>query len=170
MMTRTKQISEARQLLKLKQVDDDDVGYFDSIEHTLNAACLFVELINVGLERDKAKGSGPTKKKVRSYLDALIRANNARNALPPDLRPLFADIDFKKHQDVCAELAAPGKPKRDDYAKITAARQARLLLKKYGHPIKTTRGGTWERLAAILYGDKSADLFNQCRKLHGKQN
>jgi hypothetical protein len=41
-----------------------------------------------------------------------------------------------------------------------AAALARSLLQQLNRRIVTTRGKTWHRLAAILYGDREADLFD----------
>jgi hypothetical protein len=49
------------------------------------------------------------------------------------------------------------------YFKRYAARLAGSLLQAHGLPLKTTRGGRYHRLAAAIYGDKSADLFNHLR-------
>lgn len=47
-----------------------------------------------------------------------------------------------------------------------AAKLAYGLLKQWGNKkITTTRGGPWHRLAAILYGDEDADLFQYLRAL-----
>jgi hypothetical protein len=60
-----------------------------------------------------------------------------------------------------------GKLKRTNAeAKRLAVREANSLMRDYGEPgaaRDTTKGSTFCRLAALLYGDPKADLHNQCR-------
>jgi len=64
--------------------------------------------------------------------------------------------------DAAAETKL-GKPRRAVPGKEVAAEQAADLLLECNLPLNVTRGGKFCRLAAVLYGDESADLFRQCQ-------
>ena len=52
---------------------------------------------------------------------------------------------------------------RSAHKKRLAAQEALWLMRKYRIDIVTTKGGTFCRLAALLYGKPRADLVNHCR-------
>jgi hypothetical protein len=61
------------------------------------------------------------------------------------------------------EKSKLGKPKPNAYEKRQAAEAALHLLKMHGIDSTTTKTGAFCKLAAMLYGDKSADLQHHCR-------
>jgi hypothetical protein len=61
------------------------------------------------------------------------------------------------------EKSKLGKPKPNADEKRLAADAALHLLKIHGIDSTTTKTGAFCKLAAVLYGDKSADLQHQCR-------
>ena len=61
------------------------------------------------------------------------------------------------------EKSKLGKPKPNAYEKRQAAEAALHLLKMHGIDSTTTKTGAFCKLAAVLYGDKSADLQHHCR-------
>lgn len=63
------------------------------------------------------------------------------------------------------EKSKLGKPKPDAFEKRLATEAALYLLKTHGIKPTTTKTNKFCRLAAVLYGNKSADLQHQCRKL-----
>ena len=61
------------------------------------------------------------------------------------------------------EKSKLGRPKPDAYEKRLAAEAALHLLKTHDIDPTTTKTGAFCKLAAMLYGDKSADLQHHCR-------
>ena len=61
------------------------------------------------------------------------------------------------------EKSKLGKPKPNAYEKRLAADTALHLLKMHDIVPNTTKTGAFCKLAAVLYGDKSADLQHHCR-------
>jgi hypothetical protein len=61
------------------------------------------------------------------------------------------------------EKARLGKPKPDAYEKRLAAEAALHLLKLHHMDPTATKTGAFCKLAAVLYGDKTADLQHHCR-------
>lgn len=87
--------------------------------------------------------------------------------LPIDLRPQRfdkTDLDFLRNRAL--EVAYSDMvPDASSPAKRFAAEAAAKLLSAQGLPVRATRRGPFCRLAAILYGDPSADLFHHCRQV-----
>jgi hypothetical protein len=73
---------------------------------------------------------------------------------------------LSKHVAYLEELVKkpPAKPKRSAENKRRAAEQAAALIKHHGLKPKTTRGKTFDLVAAALSGDKDASLFDHIRK------
>ena len=61
------------------------------------------------------------------------------------------------------EKSKLGEPKPDAYEKRLAAKAALHLLKMHDIDPTTTKTGAFCKLAAVLYGDKGADLQHHCR-------
>ena len=61
------------------------------------------------------------------------------------------------------EKSKLGRPKPDAYEKRLAAEAALHLLKTHDIDPTTTKSGAFCKLAAMLYGDQSADLQHHCR-------
>ncbi len=61
------------------------------------------------------------------------------------------------------EKSKLGKPKPDAYEKRLAAGAALHLIKMHDIDPTTTKTGEFCKLAAVLYGDKTADLQHHCR-------
>lgn len=66
------------------------------------------------------------------------------------------------------EKSKLGKPKPDAYEKRLAAEAALQLLKAHDINPTTTKAGAFCKLAAVLYGDKSAALQHHCRAALGR--
>jgi hypothetical protein len=62
------------------------------------------------------------------------------------------------------EKSKLGKPKPDAYEKRLAAGAALHLIKMHDIDPTTTKTGEFCKLAAVLYGDKTADLQHHCRE------
>jgi hypothetical protein len=96
--------------------------------------------------------------------------------LPDALRHPLMSSQFDGHcavwVEICDKLLArrPDKPRRNAASKRLAATQALRLLTKYDKPVETKRNGAWCKLAAVLYGEKNADLRRYCRALRDSAN
>jgi hypothetical protein len=66
-----------------------------------------------------------------------------------------------------AKLRRPRRP--TTHMKRRAAQLAGWLLQAHRLPLKTTRGSKYHRVAAAIYGDKDADLFNHLRAFYDHQ-
>jgi hypothetical protein len=104
----------------------------------------------------------------------LHRLNSALNHadLPKFARQLFPSDFLERQKELQAELQALGslplaKPKRSSEMRRMAAETAAMLMQENDLPLTTTRRGKFHRLAAALYGDDHADLFNHCRSCLG---
>jgi hypothetical protein len=87
--------------------------------------------------------------------------------LPKYIKSLFKVEELSKLQSHLEILARRplGKPrKRADASKRNVAIEAAFLLHEHRLPLTTTRRGKFHQLAAALYGDKDADLFDYCRR------
>jgi hypothetical protein len=62
------------------------------------------------------------------------------------------------------EKSKLGKPKPDAFEKRLAAGAAFHLIKMHDIGPTTTKTGAFCKLAAVLYGDKTADLQHHCRE------
>jgi len=84
-------------------------------------------------------------------------------------KEIFDHEHFLHHLQVLAricerwEKSKLGKPKPSANEKQLAAKAALILLRKYNIDPTTTKTGIFCRLAAVLYGDKDADLQHHCR-------
>jgi hypothetical protein len=66
--------------------------------------------------------------------------------------------------------ASLGRPERTTFhLRRRAAQVAGYLLQAHNLPLNTTRGGQYHRVAAAIYGDQDADLFNHVRFYHDHQ-
>jgi hypothetical protein len=118
------------------------------------------------IEADKAleKFSTPTlsadlKKRCRSVAKKL-RAVEVSNLVSGSFREQ-ARRERETLEILANRLRARPGGHRKKAAKQVAVHVAHRLLTNFGsHPPKHTRGGAWEELAAILYGERDADLFD----------
>ena len=68
-----------------------------------------------------------------------------------------------QHVEKLASLPLP-RPRPSSRLQRAAVRQSAILLELHNIPRTTSRQGKFCRLAAVLYGDQTADLFEHCRK------
>jgi hypothetical protein len=129
------------------------------------------------IEREANAGGNLTKKHkkaLRSLEGALRRTVAARRALErhwttefggEHLPPLALDEWIAYCQQQCA-LPRPRRFRRTANPKYHAVDQAERLLRDWGQQdrISVTRRGRWARLAAVLYGDRRADLYNHLQR------
>jgi hypothetical protein len=108
---------------------------------------------------------------IKQFSAALRKANRPMAGLPEDFRLLFGLDQMIHHVD--AYETAAGIPKRDAYAKRSAARSAKYLCESFGIPLRATRknkktnkeASVFCQLAAVLFGNEDADLSHYCREL-----
>jgi hypothetical protein len=121
-------------------------------------------------ERIRSRSSKGSMRAIRQFGAALRRANSPKLGPPQDFR-LLLGLDQMIHMFDAYEKGA-GIPKRDAHAKRSAAQSAKYLCETFGIPLRTTRktkankeASVFCQLAAVLFGDESADLQPYCREL-----
>jgi hypothetical protein len=118
-------------------------------------------------EREKRKNSRPLTKEQRiSFQAALKRLLTELNGLPPNLRSQLSGYQLDPEhcatwKEICEEYPRAGKPKPDAWLQRFVSARAHRLLIQHGKQIDI-KVMNW--LAAILYGDRKADLRLYCRK------
>ena len=161
---RRAQLRDARRLLRLPQepTDVDDV----------HEALALIDLDERHWAAGRVEYSKSTKVALRKALAALRRLKEACAQLPDEyVRARALDIysinwhQLGKHatafeQDLNAKPKDPFK--YVVHRKWFAARVAFQLMHDQGLPTGAEREGKFCKLAAILYGDPKADLYNQC--------
>jgi hypothetical protein len=161
---RRAQLRDARRLLRLPQepTDVDDV----------HEALALIDLDERHWAAGRVEYSKSTKVALRKALAALRRLKEAYAQLPDEyVRARALDIysinwhQLRKHatafeQDLNAKPKDPFK--YVVHRKWLAARVAFQLMHDQGLPTGAEREGKFCKLAAILYGDPKADLYNQC--------
>ena len=111
------------------------------------------------------------KKAVDRLAKALHRLNMALNdvALPTSIAEAFDRQGMLARHKYLTGLATRklGKPKRrPNRVKHEATEQAVSLLQEHGIPVERTRGKKLHRLAAVLYGDESTDMYQYCQQYY----
>ena len=158
------QLRDARRLLRLPQepTDVDDV----------HEALALIDLDERHWAAGRVVYRKSTKVALRKALAALRRLKEAYAQLPDEyVRARALDIysinwhQLRKHatafeQDLNAKPKDPFK--YVVHRKWFAARVAFQLMHDHGLPTGAEREGKFCKLAAILYGDPKADLYNQC--------
>lgn len=153
-MTRDEQVKLALALLKPKVTDRDQCR--QRIEEALNV------ITETETEMGKTKdfyASKETKLKVKAHRRALDRVRTTYNALPDAVK--FSTLDVQKHVADCDAILKLPSEQQDDRAwkQQVAAAGALDLLQSCGRKASVTRHGQWDRLAAILYGNRHANMF-----------
>lgn len=124
-----------------------------------------------------SRASRSKKGGVTPYNRALRQLLKAIDSLDPAIKPWFSLAHSGTTTTrIKAEIATteaflkqpPVPPRRDGSRNKAAVAAAYDLLTWRGHDATVTRGGRWEKLAKILAGDLTVDLFDHLRKF--KQN
>jgi hypothetical protein len=110
---------------------------------------------------------------LEQFYDKTLELRHAAKKLKHHLHLVdfpFDDVDWwvrwSKQLRAETRLANPatkGFIRADAAARRHAAKAAAQILKGYNQPLNVTRKGCFCSVAAILYGDPSADLFEACR-------
>jgi hypothetical protein len=169
-MSRDQQIRKALQLLAPPAAEREECRHeiclaLDRVEHV------------TALARSSRAGRSKKKGGLLRYHAALRRLLIAFDTLDPALRPWFSlpprsttrsaiEAEIAKAESILAQPSAP--PRRDGGRNKPAAEAAYDLLTWRGHSATLTRGGRWEKLAKILAGDLTVDLFDHLRKFRQK--
>jgi hypothetical protein len=165
-MTRDQQVAKALALLAPPPTQREECNYeirraLDRIEN----ATAFARSCRAA--NSKNKGG------LTSYHAALRRLRSAFSALDPAIRPFFsfADSAYATGEMLDKEIAKaegflnrpPAPPRRHASRSKAAVGAAYDLLGWWNHEAMVTRGGKWDKLAKILAGDVTADLFDHLR-------
>ena len=165
-MTRDQQVAKALALLAPPPAQRKECRYeirraLDRIENT----DAFARSCRVASSKNKGR--------LTSYHAALWRLRNAFRALDPAIRPFFSFADsayttgkmlekeIAKAEEFLKRPSAP--PRRHASHSKAAVGAAHDLLGWWSHEATVTRGGKWDKLAKILAGDLTADLFDHMR-------
>ncbi len=169
-MTRDQQIRKALELLaptpsrRAESRQDIEVALTGLEHHTSTARSFRVAVSKKG------------KAAVKRYRAALVRLRVAYYVLDPAIRPWFslAETAYIAGKPTVIDreigradvfLARPSlAPRRDASRNKYAVAGARDLLNWWGHGARISRRGKWMRLAQILVGDLSLDVFDHLRE------
>jgi hypothetical protein len=122
--------------------------------------------------RSRLYASKVTKAKVQSLRDVLDRVRVTHKNLPEQYKAtVFKELDWRGYIAACDKiLDLPSEPPGPRaLRRFLAAAKAKHLLLSYGMKPTVTRGRRWHRLAAILYGDRKADLFVYLRQFKDRE-
>jgi len=145
-------------------------------KHDIELALDMVEQRAAAARSFRVAGSKKGKAGLKRYCAALRRLRNAYHSLDPAIRPWFSlaerayvsgkpSVIDREITIAEAFLAQPSpSPRRDASRNKVAVEVARHLLDWWGHKASVTRGGKWEKLAKILTGDLTIDLFDHLRE------
>jgi hypothetical protein len=103
--------------------------------------------------------------RVAAALHRLDVALDNASSFPSHLRNRFPRAELSRLRFQCEKLGyepLPA-PRKDVYDKRIAVAEAAYLLFELDRPLTLTRTGEFCRLAAAIYGDKDADMFDLCR-------
>jgi hypothetical protein len=169
-MTRDQQIRKALELLAPPRLQRAEC------RHDIKIALNRVEQGAAAAQSFRVAGSKKGKAEVMRYCAALRRLRNAYHALDPAIRPWFSLSETAyvagkptviDREIAIAEvfLARPSPPPRPDASRNKLAVAAAYdVLNWWGQRAVITRSGKWAKLAAILAGDMSVDLFDHMRE------
>jgi hypothetical protein len=166
-VTKDQQIQRALKLLA------PPAAQREQCRHEIRLALDRVENFTALARSSRASGS-KTKGGLLRYQAALRRLLSASNSLDPAIKPWFSlaypasstrmaiETEIAKAKAILDHPPAP--PRRDASRNKAAVAAAYDLLTWRGHNATVTRGGRWEKLAKILAGNLSVDLFEHLRK------
>jgi hypothetical protein len=150
-----------------------DTHGFSTPKAIVDAELFRLEERCAALGRDRSRWSKQASRAIKQFADALRKANRPKLGLHEDLRGLLGINQMIYRLEAYEKVRQ--KPKPDAYAKRMAALSAMYLCERFGIALATTRATTRNtgektkasvfcRLAAVLYGDESADMQHHCRE------
>jgi hypothetical protein len=169
-VTRDQQIRKALGVLR------PPAGQRAECQHDIELALDIVEQRARAARSFRVVNSKKGRAGLKRYHAALRRLRNAYQSLDPAIRPWFSlvetayisgkptvvDREITIAEAFLARPAAP--PRRDASRNKVAVGVASYLLDWWGGKASATRGGEWEKLANILTGDLTIDLFDHLRE------
>jgi hypothetical protein len=174
-MTKNQQIRKALELLTPPARDRAEC------RHDIELMLKWVDQGTAAARSFRIAGSKKGKAGVRRYYAALRRLRSAYHSLDPAIRPWFSLAEtayvIGKPTVIDREIAIadlflnrPSPPPRPDAAgNKSAVAAAYHLLAWWGHKIGVTRSGKWARLAKILTGGQTIDLFEHLREFNRRR-
>lgn len=160
-MTRDEQVAAALRLVKPDREEAE--AWTAEIEEALDVIDM-----EVAAQVSRSRRSKEARRTLAQLRSALKRAQTLKGRLPEIVAAFeFEALDLGPHIEACERLLAEpsGPPRREALKKRLAAREAHSVLRRFGRPASITRGGLWDRLAAIFGGDVGADLYHHLRPL-----
>jgi hypothetical protein len=144
-------------------------------QHDIELALDMVEQRAAAARAFRVASSKKGKAGLKRYYAALRRLRNAYRSLDPAIRPWFSLVETAyisgkptvvDREITMAEvfLAQPSVSRRDATRNKVAVGVASYLLDWWGRKASATRGGEWEKLAKVLTGDPTIDLFDHLRE------
>lgn len=138
----------------------------------VEAEIFYLENARTARERMRRRWSKQPMRAIKQFGAALRKANRPDGGLPEDLRRLLG-LNLMIHMFVAYEKGprTKPKPKRDATAQRMATLSAMRVCELLGIPLTTTRktgvdtkASEFCQLAAVLYGNESADMHHYCRE------
>lgn len=116
--------------------------------------------------------SAATKRELKKAIKHMKLAHLALTKLPPRVRRSFVDLKVQIRRAELWTTVRPGTSTHTGFKQFVAVLGAAGLFETTLQKVSTTRWNRWHKLAAILYGDKSAiagrkpgiDFFNHMRE------
>jgi hypothetical protein len=144
-------------------------------QHDIELALDMVEQRAAAARAFRVASSKKGKAGLKRYYAALRRLRNAYRSLDPAIRLWFSLVETAyisgkptvvDREITMAEvfLAQPSVSRRDATRNKVAVGVASYLLDWWGRKASATRGGEWEKLAKVLTGDPTIDLFDHLRE------
>ena len=155
-MKREDQVRAALAILKPGR--DMAEGCQQDIEHALNVIAMDARHGAMGAETQSKRGRA----NVARFCRLLESVQLVYQKLPSHEQ--FISQDLAKAVDktlpyIKAAKGLPARaPARASHRQQAAVREARDLLVKWGHEVRSTSKGKWDRLSAILYGKPNISL------------
>jgi hypothetical protein len=115
----------------------------------------------------RAKGAALRLQKALDRLQERLADPDLHKSLRPGGRwPKLKRLRAWRERAAAVRDQAKGKPLNVDMMlRMSAAESAYILLKRFNKKTAMTKGSTFCRLAALLYGKPKANLQNACRKV-----
>jgi hypothetical protein len=156
-----RRIREAKKILGISDCDENEIK--KSLLNTLFRDQYVKRRVGSALKPENKKQKQALER-VRKSLSRLIVTLQDDNLLHHVRNRMKVD-KLREHLqlvDKLARLRLPT-PRRRSHLQREAVRQSAYLLELHNIPRTTSRQGKFCRLAAVLYGDRIADLFEHCR-------
>jgi hypothetical protein len=146
----------------IKLIGKDERGLYRADKGSIDGELYSMQEVRAALEPIRARDSKQSKRALEQFGKAVLKAKGEKGGLHKDFRLLFG-LD-EMWQTIDAHVRKPRTPRRAALEKSLAARAALNLCEKFHIKPTKAKGGILCKLAALLYGDESADLKHHCFK------